>query len=202
MPRLDGKRVAILATDGFEEVELTEPMKRLRDEGADVRIVSPKADEIMSWVHGDWGRPLAVVVPLQKATAGDFDALVLPGGVINPDRLRRDRAAIDFVRAFYDSDKPIAAICHGPWMLVEAGVVRGLRMTSFSSISTDVRNAGAEWVDEPVVVDRGIVTSRKPDDIPAFNDKVVEEIAEGPHRRDGNMRPKLDDLAMALRSSM
>ena len=201
MGRLQGKRVAVLATDGFEEVELTEPIERLRMEGAEVAIVSPKPGEIKSWVHGEWGRSFTVDVSLGDADVSRFDALVLPGGVINPDRLRREPAAVEFVRAFYDADKPIAAICHGPWMLVEAGVVRGLKMTSFSSIRTDVANAGADWVDEPVVVDRGIVTSRKPDDIPAFNDKMVEEIAEGLHDRDGAARPKLDDLAVAMRSS-
>jgi protease I len=199
MPRLEGKTVAVLATDGFEEVELTQPTERLRSEGATVRIIAPKPGEITSWVHGNWGGKFPVDVTLDGASVDDYDALLLPGGVINPDRLRREPAAAELVRAFYQSDKPIAAICHGPWMLIEAGVVRGLRMTSFHSIRTDVRNAGAEWVDEEVVVDRGIVTSRKPDDIPAFNDKLVEEIAEGRHDR--SPRPALDDLAIAMRSS-
>jgi protease I len=201
MPRLNGRKVAVLATDGFEEEELTKPIERLRAEGAEVHIVSPKSDEITSWVHGVWGEKFRVDVPLANASVETYDGLLLPGGVINPDRLRREQQAVDLVRAFYDANKPIAAICHGPWMLIEAGVVRGLRMTSFHSIRTDVRNAGAECVDEEVVVDRGIVTSRKPDDIPAFNDKFVEEIAEGEHQRGGATRPKLDDLAIAMRSS-
>lgn len=201
MARLDGKKVAVLATDGFEEVELTEPMERLRSEGAEVHIVAPKSGDIVSWVHGTWGRKFPVDVPLERASTEGYDALVLPGGVINPDRLRREPKAVELVRAFYEAGKPIAAICHGPWMLVEAGVVRGLRMTSFHSIRTDVINAGAEWVDADVVVDRGVVTSRKPDDIPAFNDKLVEEIAEGHHRRDDAARPKLEELAAATRSS-
>lgn len=201
MGRLEGKRVAVLVADGFEEVELTKPIERLRQEGADVKIVAPKAGEVRSWVHGDWGSAFPVDEALDGASAASFDALLLPGGVINPDKLRREATAVDLVRAFYDAGKPIAAICHGPWMLVEAGITRGLRMTSFSSIRTDVVNAGADWVDEEVVVDRGVVTSRKPDDIPAFNDKLVEEIAEGTHERNSGARPKLDDLAMATRSS-
>jgi protease I len=202
MGRLNGKRVAVLVTDGFEEVELTQPVERLRGEGAVVQIVAPKPGEITSWVHGAWGAKFGVDVALESAAADAFDALLLPGGVINPDRLRRDARAVDLVRAFYEAGKPIAAICHGPWMLVEAGVTKGLRMTSFSSIRTDVINAGADWVDEPVVVDRGIVTSRKPDDIPAFNDKLVEEIAEGHHERGTAARPSLDELALATRASI
>ena len=198
MGRLDGKRIAVLVTDGFEEVELTDPVERLRAEGAKTTIVSPKSDPIRSWVHGDWGSEFAVDATLDDARAEDFDGLLLPGGVINPDRLRRDHRAVQFVRRFYELNKPIAAICHGPWMLVEAGICRGLGMTSFHSIATDVRNAGARWSDESVVVDRGVVTSRKPDDLPAFDDKMVEEFEEGEHKRD---HAQLDELAIAMRSS-
>ena len=179
--KLDGKRVAVLVDNGFEQVEMTEPLAALRDAGADAVVVSPQNGKVKGWKHTDWGDEFEVDVQLDSARADDFDALVLPGGQMNPDNLRLNRRAVEFARAFMDAGKPVAAICHGPWLLVEADVVRGRRMTSWPSIRTDLRNAGAEWVDEPVVVDSGLVTSRKPDDIPAFNRKMVEEIAEGVH---------------------
>jgi protease I len=180
---LSGKRVAILATDGFEQDELLSPLKALRDADADVKVVSPAENKIKGWNHTDWGRTVNVDVQLKEAKPENFDALVLPGGVINPDHLRREPAAVNFVKTFFNAGKPIAAICHGPQMLIEADVVRGRKVTSFPSIKTDLKNAGAEWVDQEVVVDQGIVTSRSPDDLPAFNAKMIEEIAEGIHRR-------------------
>src|SRR3712207_3834073 len=148
--QLQGKQVAILVADGFEEVELTEPKRALEEAGAQTKIVSPVQGQVKSWQHGNWGGEFPVDVPLDEANTGDFDALLLPGGTINPDRLRREPRAVEFVRAFFDSGKPIAAICHGPWMLVEADVVRGRTVTSFHSIKTDVKNAGANWVDQEV----------------------------------------------------
>lgn len=176
---LKGKKIAIFATDGFEEVELLSPLDALRQAQADVKIVSPGKDQIKAWKFTDWGQTVKVDVPLDKARAEDFDALVLPGGVINPDHLRRDPAAVQFVKAFFQTGKPVAAICHGPQMLIEADVVRGRKLTSFASIKTDLKNAGAQWVDREVVVDNGLVTSRSPDDLPAFNSKMIEEFAEG-----------------------
>jgi len=181
--RLQGKKVAILITDGFEQVEMTEPRKALQDEGAETVIVSPKDGKVKGWQHTDWGDEFPVDRPLSAARADDFDALLLPGGVMNPDHLRQDRHAVEFVRDFFEAHKPVAAICHGPWMLAEAGVVEGRKVTSFPSIQTDLKNAGANWVDQEVVTDQGLVTSRKPDDIPAFNRKMVEEFAEGRHDR-------------------
>ncbi len=180
---LSGKRVAILAAHGFEQVELTEPRKALEEAGADTRIVSPADGKVKGWQKDHWGDELDVDVPLDQASPDDFDALVIPGGQMNPDFLRANEKAVSFTRAFVDAGKPVAAICHGPWVLVEAGVVNGRRMTSYHSIRTDMKNAGAQWVDEEVVVDQGIVTSRNPGDIPAFNSKVIEEIAEGRHER-------------------
>jgi protease I len=180
---LTGKKVAILAAHGFEQVELTEPRKAIEAAGAQTHIVSPADGRVKGWQKDHWGDELDVDVPLDQASADDYDALVIPGGQMNPDNLRADEKAVSFVRAFVDAGKPVAAICHGPWVLVEADAVRGRRMTSYSSIKTDLRNAGADWVDEEVVVDEGIVTSRNPDDIPAFNRKVIEEIAEGRHKR-------------------
>jgi protease I len=175
------KRVAILATDGFEQAELEEPMEALEMAGATVSIVSPKPTKIQGMKHADKGSQFDVDVPLEYARPEDFDALLLPGGLMNPDELRSTPEAVNFVRAFADAGKPIAAICHAPWILIEAGLVKGRRLTSWPAIQTDVKNAGGEWVDEEVVVDRGLVTSRKPADIPAFNAKVIEEIAEGRH---------------------
>jgi protease I len=182
-PDLSDRRVAILATDGFEQVELTSPLETLRKAGADVKIISlPDTDStIRGWDDGDWGDEIDVDGTVRNHTSADFDALVLPGGVINPDLLRRNEEAVGFVRSFFEDGKPVAAICHGPWLIVEAGAAEGRRMTSFSSIRTDVENAGAEWVDESVVVDQGLVTSRNPDDLEDFNYKLLEEIAEGVH---------------------
>jgi protease I len=180
---LTGKKVAILATDGFEQDELFQPLEALQAAHADVKVVSPTHGEIKGWKHTDWGKKAKVDLPLDQARAEDFDALVLPGGVMNPDHLRQDPKATQFVRAFFQSGKPVAAICHGPQMLIEAGVVHGRRLTSYPSIKTDLKNAGAEWVDGEVIVDNGLVTSRTPDDLPAFNAKMIEEIAEGIHQR-------------------
>jgi protease I len=179
--QLEGKRVAVLVDNGFEQIELTSPIEALRDAGAEAVIVSPQKDKVRAWDMKDWGETFDVDLPLDRANADDFDALVLPGGVMNPDRLRTNERAVAFTRAFFEAGKPVASICHGPWLLVEADVVRGRRVTSYPSIRTDLRNAGAEWVDESVVVDAGLVTSRKPDDLPDFNRKMVEEIAEGVH---------------------
>ena len=182
---LDGKKVAMLVANGFEQVELTEPKRALEEAGAEVSIVSPEEGKVKGWKSTDWGDEFDVDVPLDSAEADDFDALVLPGGVMNPDKLRRNEWALQFVRAFFDAGKPIGAICHGPWTLIDAGLVKGRQMTSYESIQTDLKNAGAKWVDKEVVVDNGLVTSRKPDDLPAFNRKLVEEIAEGAHARTG-----------------
>jgi protease I len=179
--KLNGKRVAILATDGVEQVELTEPRKALDEAGARTEVVSPKRDKIKGWQHDHWGDELKVDVPLDQARADNYDALLLPGGVMNPDHLRQDQKAVQFVKAFFQAGKPVAAICHGPWMLVEANVVRGRTVTSWPSLQTDLRNAGADWVDREVVTEEGLVTSRKPDDIPAFNKKMIEEFGEGIH---------------------
>lgn len=178
---LQGKRVAILSTDGFEQSELFEPLKALKEAGADVQIVSIKAGEIKGWKHTDWGEKIKVDLVLEDASADDFDALMLPGGVINPDKLRIEEKAVQFVKAIAEAGKPIAAICHGPQTLIETGVLIGRTMTSWPSLKTDLINAGANWIDEEVVVDNGLVTSRKPDDIPAFNRKMIEEFAEGRH---------------------
>ena len=179
--QLRGKRVAILATDGVEQVELTEPKTALDAAGAQTVVISPKPRSIKGWQHDHWGDEIQVDRPLDSARADDFDALMLPGGVINADTLRLDERAVQFVRRFFEAGKPVAAICHAPWMLVEADVARGRTITSWPSLRTDLRNAGAEWVDREVVTDEGLVTSRKPDDIPAFNRKMIEEFAEGAH---------------------
>jgi protease I len=180
-PTLSGKRVAILATDGVEQAELIEPRKALDAAGANTKVVSPKSGSIKGWNHTDWGDPIKVDVTLDNTSPDDYDALMLPGGVMNPDHLRMNENAVNFVRAFFEAGKPVAAICHGPWMLVEADVVRGRNVTSWPSLQTDLRNAGANWTDSQVVTDHGLVTSRKPDDIPAFNKKMIEEFAEGVH---------------------
>jgi protease I len=179
--RLAGKKVAVLATDGFEQSELTDPVQALRNAGAEVHVVSPKAGQIQGMKHDEKGDKIRVDKTLAEADGADYDALVLPGGVANPDRLRLERQAIAFIRRFVEDDKPIAAICHGPWTLIDAGGVAGRRMTSWPSLKNDLKNAGAQWVDEAVVVDNGLVTSRKPDDLPAFCAKMIEEIAEGRH---------------------
>ena len=175
---LKNKRVAILATEGFEYVELTEPKKALEAAGAKTEVVSPKDGKIKGWNHTDWGDSVKVDVSLKSADAGKYDALLLPGGVMNPDHLRQDPNAVQFVKAFFDANKPVAAICHGPWMLVEADVLQGRKLTSWPSLQTDIKNAGGNWVDQEVVADHGLVTSRKPDDIPVFNKKMIEEISE------------------------
>jgi protease I len=178
---LQGKKIAILATDGFEQVELTEPKKALEQAGATTVVIAPKSGEIKGWNRTEWGQAVKVDRTLDQVQAGEFDALLLPGGVANPDKLRANPDAVRFVKSFADAGKPIAAICHGPWTLIEVGVAKGRKMTSWPSLKTDLRNAGADWVDEEVVVDRGVVTSRKPDDIPAFNEKMIEEFREGNH---------------------
>ncbi len=179
--KLSGKRVAILATDGVEQVELLEPKKALEEAGAKADVISTKDGKIKGWNHTDWGKEIAVDVSLKSADPDKYDALLLPGGVMNPDHLRTDPSAVRFVKTFFEAGKPVGAICHGPWMLVEAGVVRGRKLTSWPSLQTDIRNAGGEWTDQEVVTDHGLVTSRKPADIPAFNRKIVEEFAEGKH---------------------
>src|SRR5580692_1334456 len=170
---LQGKKVAILATDGFEQSELLEPRKALDEAGATTQVVSPAGKKIKGWDQKDWGKEVSVDVPLDSAHAEEFDALLLPGGVMNPDQLRMNPTAVQFVKQFTDAGKPVAALCHGPWTLVEAGAVRGRTMTSWPSLKTDLKNAGAEWVDQEVVHDDGLVTSRKPDDIPAFNREMI-----------------------------
>lgn len=179
---LSGKTVAALATDGVEQVELTKPMQALKDAGATVHLVSPKSGRIQGFNHLTPGDQFPVDKTLSETDASAYDALLLPGGVANPDQLRGDQEAVAFVRAFFDAGKPVAAICHAPWLLVEAGVAEGRTLTGYSTIRTDLRNAGATVVDEAVVVDDGLVTSRNPDDIPAFCEKMIEEFAEGRHR--------------------
>ena len=179
--KLEGKRIAFLATDMVEQVELTEPWKAVRDEGAKVELVSLEEGKIQGFNHYDKGDMFGVDRVVEEASASDYDALVIPGGVGNPDTMRTDENAVAFVRDFFEQGKPVGVICRGPWMLVEAGVVRGRKVTSWPSLQTDIRNAGGEWVDKEVVVDQGLVTSRKPDDLPAFNEKIVEEFCEGRH---------------------
>lgn len=180
METLRFKRVAVLATDGVEQVELTSPVEALEKAGAEVHLVAPKKT-ITAWEHTKWGDEFKADKTLDEADPATYDAIVLPGGQMNPDFLRVDDKAVKFVKHFFDAHKPIGAICHGPWTLIETGMVRGRRMTSFHSIKTDLINAGATWVDEEVVVDQGLVTSRHPGDLKAFNKKLVEEIAEGVH---------------------
>jgi protease I len=178
---LQGKRVAILAADMFERVELEEPRAALEQAGATTELVSPKDGEIQGFDHFEPASSVKVDRTVEEARADEYDALLLPGGVGNPDQLRGDENAVAFVRDFFEQRKPVAAICHAPWTLIEAGVVKGRTLTSWPTLQTDLRNAGAEWVDQEVVVDNGLVTSRKPDDIPAFNRKLIEEFAEGKH---------------------
>jgi protease I len=179
---LKGKKVAILATDGFEQAELLEPRKALDEAGAKTEVIAPKDGKIKAWNMKEWGESVKVDKTLENANPNEYDALVLPGGVMNPDHLRMDAKAVNFVRQFVSSGKPVGAICHGPWTLVEAGALSGKKVTSWPSIKTDLKNAGANWVDEEVVTDGQFVTSRKPDDIPAFNRAVIETIAHGAKR--------------------
>ena len=181
MENLNKKRVAILATDGFEESELREPKKALEEAGAEVHIISDKSGKIKSWTDGNWGSEYTVDKTLDQVSQKDYNALMLPGGVINPDTLRTNPEAVSFVKSFFENKKPVGAICHGPWLLAEADVLKGRKITSYKSIKTDMINAGAIWKDEEVVVDQGLVTSRTPSDLPAFNSKLVEEVYEGKH---------------------
>ncbi len=187
MATLDGMKIAILVADGFEQSEMTEPRRALQEAGAQTLIVSPARGRVQGWKHYDKADTFDVDVPLDQADANEFDALLLPGGVANPDQLRTMPQAVQFVRSFFDAGKPVAAICHAPWTLVEADVVRGRRVTSWPSVRTDLKNAGAEWVDQEVVSDNGLITSRKPDDIPAFNRKMIEEFAERWRSRQAQM---------------
>jgi protease I len=182
MGKLDGKKVAILVAEGFEQQELTGPKQALEQAGAKTMIVSPEQGEVQGWNHYDKADKFKVDVPLEQAEAQQFDALLLPGGVANPDQLRMQPKAVELVKSFMQAGKPVAVICHGPWTLIEADCVRGRKITSWPSLRKDLQNAGAEWVDQEVVVDKGLVSSRKPQDIPAFNAKMIEEFAEGRHR--------------------
>ena len=183
MPKIDQARILIMATDGFEQSELTMPRAQLRAAGARVDIASPSGGEIRGWDETDWGETVPVDLSIDQARIDDYDALVLPGGQINPDKLRTEPEAVELVRQFVSSGKVVAAICHGPWLLVEADALRGRKVTSFGSIRTDVANAGGNWVDQEVVVDQGIITSRSPKDLDAFVGKIVEEVQEGRHQR-------------------
>jgi len=193
--QLTGKKIAILATEGFEQVELEGPREALIEAGATTHLISPEERLVRAWDEEDWGDTFDVDVKLSDARVEDYDGLLLPGGVLNPDQLRMEPKAIEFIRAFFERGKPVAAICHAPQLLIEADVVRGRTLTSYPSIRRDLMNAGAHWVDQAVVVDNGLVTSRKPDDIPAFNPKMIEEFAEGPHHPHA-----LTDTASAERS--
>ncbi len=181
MGKLDGKKVAILVASGFEQVEMTKPRAALDEAGAKTTIVSTKPGQIQGMNHADKGDQFDVDLTLDQARPDDFDALLIPGGLMNPDELRSTPAAVEFAKHFFTAGKPVASICHGPWVLIDAGVVKGRKLTSWPAIQTDVKNAGGHWVDEEVVTDHGLVTSRKPDDIPAFNRKMIEEFAEGRH---------------------
>jgi protease I len=181
---LNGKKVAILVAEGFEQSEMVEPRKALEAAGAATEIVSPAEDEVQGWHHFDKGDRFNVDVPLDVAESRDYDALLLPGGVANPDQLRTNAKAVQFAKEFVQSGKPVGVICHGPWTLIEAGVLNGRTLTSWPSLKSDVRNAGARWLDQEVVSDKGLVSSRKPADIPAFSRKLIEEIGEGRHARE------------------
>ena len=181
MGKLDGKKVAILVADGFEPVEMAKPREALEEAGAETKIISPKSGQIQGMHHADKGDKFDVDLTLDEAQPEDFDALMIPGGLMNPDSLRSNEDALEFTRHFFEVGKPVAAICHGPWVLIDAGVVRDRTLTSWPAIQTDVKNAGGHWVNEEVVVDNGLVSSRKPDDIPAFNKKMIEEFCEGKH---------------------
>ncbi len=183
MPKsLENKRVAIVATDGVEQVELTSPLRALEQHGAEVHVISPKADRIRAWKHTEWGDYIRVDRTIDDAKPDDYDALVLPGGVMNPDHLRRDARVLAFVRHFFDENDPVAAICHGPWTLIDAGVVKGRHLTSYPSLQTDLKNAGARWDDRQVVIDGNLITSRNPDDLPAFEDALVGALQSPPKR--------------------
>jgi protease I len=179
--KISGKRIAILATHGFEQSELEVPLKRLKEAGATVDVVSPESGEIKGWEMKDWGHPVNVDRKLADVSADDYDAIVLPGGQINPDLLRINTDALRFIRAFFDQKKVVAAVCHAPWLLIETGIIKDRPATSYHSIKTDVINAGAKWQDQPVVVDQGVITSRNPGDLEAFSAKIIEEVAEGRH---------------------
>ena len=181
MTKLNGKTVAILTENGFEEVELTSPKKALEDAGATVHIVSPQKGKIKAWDHDHWSIELSVDKNVSEVKAEDYDALMLPGGVLNPDKLRMNKEAVEFAKDFLETGKPVAAICHGPQLLIETGLLEGRDMTSYPSLQTDIKNAGANWHDREVIVDNGLVTSRSPKDLEAFNEKMVEEISEGIH---------------------
>lgn len=181
MASLSDKKVAILTEEGFEEVELTSPKEALKAAGATVHVISPQSGTIKAWNKDNWGIEVDVDKQLDSVSPDDYDALVLPGGVLNPDKLRQNKSAVAFVSAFLDEGKPVAAICHGPQLLIETGLIGGRTLTSFPSLQTDLKNAGANWIDQEVVVDHGLVTSRSPADLPAFNHKAIEEIAEGIH---------------------
>ncbi|MBD1394331.1 type 1 glutamine amidotransferase domain-containing protein [Mucilaginibacter glaciei] len=181
MANLSNRKVALLTEEGFEQVELTSPKAALEAAGATVHVISPKSGKIKAWDKTDWGIEIDVDKQLSEVSPDDYDALVLPGGVLNPDKLRQNKDAVAFVSAFLDEGKPVAAICHGPQMLIETGMISGRKLTSYPSLQTDLKNAGAEWVDEEVVVDNGLITSRTPADLDAFNRKTIEEIGEGIH---------------------
>ncbi|MDF2430924.1 MAG: protease [Mucilaginibacter sp.] len=181
MTSLSNRKVVILTEEGFEQVELTSPKEALEAAGATVHVVSPHTGKIKAWDKTNWGIEVEVDRQLSEVSPDDYDALVLPGGVLNPDKLRQNKDAVAFVSAFLDEGKPVAAICHGPQMLIETGMIQGRKLTSYPSLQTDLKNAGAEWVDEEVVVDNGLITSRTPADLDAFNSKTIEEIAEGIH---------------------
>ena len=183
MGKLDGKKIAVLAAEGVEQVELEKPVKALRDAGAETELISLERGTVQAMNHIDKADTFPVDRTVDQASVDDYDGLLLPGGAVNPDNLRQSEEAVAFVRGFFDTGRPIAAICHAPWVLVEADVVRGLHLTSWPSLRTDIRNAGGTWSDEQVITDRGVVTSRKPDDIPAFSEKMIEEFAEGRHDR-------------------
>jgi protease I len=194
--QLDGKKVAILVADGFEQVEMTKPREALDDAGAETKIVSIKPGKVQGVNHDEKGDKFDVDLTLDRARAGDFDALLIPGGLMNPDTMRQEESALEFVRRFFDAGKPVAVICHGPQVLINADLVRGRTMTSWPAIKVDMKNAGANWIDEEVVVDNGLVSSRKPDDIPAFNKKMIEEFAEGKH--EGMHKPAEESAPVAL----